>query len=137
MASAVYPKAKESFLGQNPSIDLDTDTIRVRLVNITTDYTYSSSHQYISSVTAYAGTTDATLGSKTITSGVFDAADAQWTAVAISGTKTIGACVIYKDTLTASTSPVIAYIEFTAITPNSGNITVAWDNGGNGIFALV
>lgn len=137
MASAVYPTAKNSFLSQNPSIDLDTDTIKVALVNITADYTYSAAHQYYSSVTKYTGTTDQTLASKTVTSGVFDAADVTWTAVSISGTKTVGAAIIYKDTGTASTSPLVAYIEFSsAVTPNGGDITVAWDNGANKIFSL-
>ena len=137
MASALYPKAKESFLSQNPSIDMDTDTIKVALVNTSTDYTYSSAHQYFSSVTHYSGTTDQTLGSVSVTSGVFDAADATFTSVAISGSKTVQALVIYKDTGTAATSPLIAYIDgFTAVTPNGGNITVTWDNGASKIFAL-
>ena len=137
MTSALYSKAKESFLSQNPSIDLDTDTIKVALVNTSTDYTYSSSHQYKSSVTSYSGTTDQTLGSKTITNGVFDAADATFTAVAISGSKTVQALVIYKDTGSAATSPLIAYIDgFTAVTPNGGDITVTFDNGANKIFSL-
>ena len=65
MASALYLKAKESFVSQNPALDLDTDTIKVALVNVSTDYTYSSAHQYKSSVTSYSGTTDQTLGTKT------------------------------------------------------------------------
>ena len=137
MASAIYPKAKQSFLSQSPSIDMDTDTIKVALINVATDYTYSSSHQYMSSVTTYSGTTDQTLGSVSVTSGVFDAADATFTSVAISGSKTVAALVIYKDTGSAATSPVIAYIDgFTAVTPNGGNITVTWDNGSAKIFAL-
>lgn len=137
MASALYPKAKESFLSQSPSIDMDSDTIKVALVNTGTDYTYSSAHQYKSSVTSYSGTTDQTLGSKTVASGVFDGADSTFTAVVISGSKTVQALVIYKDTGSAATSPLIAYIDgFTAITPNGGDITVTWDNGSSKIFAL-
>lgn len=135
MASALYNKAKESFLSQNPSIDMDTDTIKVALINVATDYTFSASHQYMSSVTAYSGTTDQTLASKTVTNGVFDAADSTFTAVAISGSKTVAALVIYKDTGVAATSPLIAYIDgFTAVTPNGGNIAIAWN--ASGIFAL-
>lgn len=135
MASALYNKAKESFLSQNPSIDMDTDTIKVALINVATDYTFSASHQYMSSVTTYSGTTDQTLASKTVTNGVFDAADSTFTAVAISGSKTVAALVIYKDTGVAATSPLIAYIDgFTAVTPNGGNIAIAWN--ASGIFAL-
>lgn len=136
MASAIYPTAKESFLSQNPSIDIDTDTIKARLVNITADYTYSAAHQYLSSVTAYSGTTDQTLSNKTVTSGTFDnTADLTFSSVAISGSKTVGAVVIYKDTGSAATSPLICYLEFaTARTPNGGDITVAFN--ASGLFAL-
>ncbi|MDQ0923336.1 putative RNA methylase [Pseudarthrobacter sp. W1I19] len=137
MASALYPPFKQSLLSQNPSVDLDTDTIKVALVNVSTDYTYSAAHQYKSSVTSYSGTTDQTLTSPTVALGVFDAADSTFTSVAISGAKTVQALVVYKDTGSAATSPLIAYIDgFTAITPNGGNITVTWDNGAAKIFAL-
>lgn len=136
MASALYPKFKEALLSQSPSIDLDTDTIKVALVNTSTDYTYSSSHQYKSSVTSYAGTTDQTLTSPSITNGVFDAADVTFSAVAISGSKTAAALVVYKDTGSAATSPLIAYIEVSAVTPNGGDIGVTWDSGANKILAL-
>lgn len=134
MASALYPKYKESALSQNPSVDMDTDTIKVALVNTTTDYTYSSAHQYLSSVTTYSGTTDQTLGTKTVTNGTFDAANATFSSVAIDGSKDVEALVIYKDTGSAATSPLIAYIDgFTAVTPNGGDITVTWDTS---IFSL-
>jgi hypothetical protein len=139
MASAIYPKAKESFLSQNPSIDLDTDTIKVALVS-TSDYTYSAAHQYKSSVTSYGASTDQTLGSKTVdvpASGVFDAADASFASVAVDGAKQVNALVIYKDSGSAATSPLIAYIDgFTGILPNGGTITISWDNGSNRIFTL-
>lgn len=137
MASALYPKFKEALLTQSPAIDLDSDTIKVALVNTSTDYTYSATHQFKSSVTSYSGTTDQTLASVTATNGVFDAADVTFSAVAVSGTKTAAAVVIYKDTGSPATSPLIAYIDgFTAVTPNGGNITLTWDNGANKIFAL-
>lgn len=136
MASALYPKYKESALSQNPSVDLDTDTIKVAAVDLTTDYTYSSAHQYKSDVTSYTGTTDQTLSSKTVTNGTFDdGGTVTFSALSQSGSKTIGALVIFKDTGTASTSPLIAYIDgFTAVTPNGGDITITWDAAG--IFSL-
>lgn len=131
MASALYPKFKESMLSQNPSVDLDTDTIKVALVDTGT-YTYSTAHQYYSSVSGVVGTPQ-TLGSKSVTDGVFDAADVTFTAV--SGAS-VEALVVYKDTGSAATSPLIAYIDGISVTPNGGDITVAWDNGSNKIFAL-
>jgi len=138
MANALYSLAKQSLLSQNPSIDLDTDNLKVVLVrgyapNLTTD-------QFLSNVTGGGGTlvaTSANLTTKTVTNGVFDADDVTWTAVAAGA-----ACdyvILYKDTGVAGTSPVIAAINVATnlpVTPNGGDITVAWDNGASKIFAL-
>jgi hypothetical protein len=133
MASAVYPKALQRFLTASPTIDVDTDTIKVAAVDLTADYTYSAAHQYKSSVTSYSGSTDATLASVTGTSGTMDAADLSpaWASLSQSTTKTIGALVIYKDTGNAATSPLIAYIELaSAVTPNGGDINITWNASG-------
>lgn len=139
MTSALYPKFKQFLLSQNPSIDLDTDTIKVTLVNLATDYTYNSAHDYLDDVTRSWSTFDETLSAKTVTDGVFNnTSDTTFSAVTASGSKTVGALVIYKDNNgTASSSPLIAYIDgFTPITPNGGDITVTWDSGANKIFKL-
>jgi hypothetical protein len=147
MANALYPKFKEALLNQaagTAAINLSSDTsIKVALVNIsgsTNAYTYSSSHQYFSSVStnsvAVVGTSGA-LGNRTVTNGVFDADDV--TVTGVSGTNVIGALVIYKDTGTAASSPLIAFLDSgtgLSITPNGGSVTVSWDSGANRIFAL-
>ncbi len=148
MANALYPKFKEALLNQaagTAAINLSSDTnIKVALVNITGStnaYTYSSSHQYFNSVStnsaAIVSTNYATLTAKTVTNGVFDADDVTFTGV--SGTNVIGALVIYKDTGTAASSPLIAFLDSgtgLSITPNGGSVTVSWDSGANRIFAL-
>lgn len=138
MASAIYPKAKESFLSQNPSIDMDTDTIKVCLVDLTTDYTYGTGHQFKTSVPSYPGSTDATITPKTVTDGAFDSTGTPtFTSLSQSASKTVGALVIYKDTGSAATSPVIAYIDgFTPVVPNGGDITITWDTSPSYIFSL-
>lgn len=136
MASGLYTSFKEALLTQNPSIDLDTDTIKARLYS-SSDYTVNlGTHDFINDVTAYSGTTDQTLSNKTTTSGTFDnTADLTFSSVAIDGTKDATGVVLYKDTGTASTSPVICNLEFaTAVTPNGGDITVAFN--ASGCFAL-
>mgnify|MGYP000918095329 CR=1 FL=1 len=132
MASVIYPKAKESFLSANPTIDLDTDTIKAAMVDTGT-YTYSAAHQYYSSVSGVVGT-PATLASKTVTNGVFDAADVTYSAVT---GNSVEAIIIYKDTGSAATSPLIAYIDSGTglpVVPNGGDITIAWN--ASGIFSL-
>lgn len=137
MASALYPLYKQSLLTQSPSVNSSSDTIKCAVVDKTADYTYSAAHQFKSSVTSYAATTDQTLANKATTLGLFDADDITFSAVSQSSTKTIGALVIYKDTGTAATSPLIAYIDgFTAITPNGGDVAVSWDSGTNRIYQI-
>lgn len=134
MANALYTKYKESMLSLNPSVDLDTDTIKVAMC--TSAYTANmSTDQYYSSVSGVVGT-PGTLASKTITNGIFDAADLTFTAV--SGSQ-VTQLVIYKDTGVAGSSPLIARIDTATglpVTPNGGDITITWDSGANKIFAL-
>lgn len=105
MSSVIYPKAKESFL--SGAINLTSDTIKIILVDSGT-YTYSAAHQFRSSLTGTGGTAQ-TLASKTVTNGVFDAADVTFTAVA--GTVSYEALVVYKDTGSAATDNLISYID--------------------------
>jgi len=102
----------------NGGIDLDTDTIRVALV--TEDYTPDQdAHEYFDDVTnevvGVGYTADgAALAGKAVTQddtdneGVFDANDTEWTVATI----TARAAVIWKDTGTDATSPLIRYHDF-------------------------
>ena len=137
MANAIYPKAKEKFL--SASINMSSDTIKLALVD-TADYTYSASHEFYSDISAGVPTNGTiTVGTnKSVTSGVFDADDV--TFVGIGTDSAHEALVLYKDTGSAGTSPLIAYIDVVTsglpVTPNGGNISVAFDSGANKIFAL-
>jgi cephalosporin-C deacetylase-like acetyl esterase len=132
MANAIYPKAKEKFL--DALIDIPTDTIKIALIDTGT-YTYNSADEFWSSASSAIVGTAQTLASKTITSGVFDAADVTFTSV--SGVS-VEALIIYKDTGSAATSPLIMYIDVAAsglpVTPNGNNIDVQFN--ASGIFAL-
>jgi hypothetical protein len=55
----------------------------------------------------FSGTTDQTLTSPTVTSGVFDSADPSWGTVNANGSRKINAVGLYKDTGTASTSRMV------------------------------
>lgn len=133
MANAIYPKWKEAIVQASSNSAL-TGTVKVALVDTGT-YTYSSSHEFYSSVSGVGGTPQ-TLASKTYTSGVFDAADITYTAVA--GTVTYEALIIYIDTGVSATSRLVAYIDTGAtglpVTSNGGDIVVSWN--ASGIFAL-
>lgn len=132
MANALYPKWKEQLLQFTTNNNLSAGTVKVAMC--TAAYTYSSAHQFYSSLAGVTGTPQ-TLGSKTYTNGVFDAADVTFTAV--SGSQ-ITSIVIYIDTGVAGTSPLVAYIDTSVtslpVTPNGGDISIAWN--ASGIFAL-
>jgi hypothetical protein len=138
MANAIYPKAKQSFLGQNPSIDVDTDTIKLALVKVSGSgaVAYTSTDQYWSAINSGLVGTPQTLGGVTITNGKFTSTGATFTAVTSAGNTL--AAVIYKDTGSAASSPLIAWFDTgtnVPITPNGGDITLNPD-GTNGWLSL-
>lgn len=134
MANALYPKWKEQLLQFTANNNLSAGTVKVALVD-TGVYTYNSADQFYSSVSSAVVGTPQTIGTKTFTNGVFDGADVTYTAVT---GNSVEALVIYIDTGTAGTSPLVAYIDTSVtglpVTPNGGDITVTWN--GTGIFAL-
>jgi hypothetical protein len=133
MANAIYPKYKEALLNGSANTNMSSGTVKVALVDTGT-YTYSSAHEFLSSLSGVVGTAQ-TLGTKTFTDGTFDAANSAFTAV--SG-NTVEALVIYIDTGVAGTSRLIAYLDTgitgLPVTPNGGDINVTWDAAG--IFTL-
>lgn len=62
-----------------------------------------------------------------------DAADAAWTFTA---SKTARIAVIWKDTGTAATSPLIGYVDFVTDQTTSGNFTIQWD-ATDGVLRMV
>jgi hypothetical protein len=135
MANALYAKGRQGFL--DGSIDWDTDDIRLILIDAA-DYTVDlATHDNLDDIPAGARVAvSGSLASKTVTDGVADAADV--TLPSVSGDPS-EALVLYKHTGTESTSRLIAYIDTATglpITPNSGDVVVAFDNGANKIFKL-
>lgn len=133
MANALYPKWKQALLEFTANNDLDGQTVKVALV--TSGYTYSATHQFYSSVSASVVGTPQTIGTKTFTNGVFDGADVTFSAVTGSQVTRL---VIYIDTGSAATSPLVAYLDTGVtnlpVTPNGGDIAITWN--ASGIFAL-
>ena len=73
MANALFDPGREGFLAGE--IDWDTAVIKVAMVR---SYTFSAAHKFVSDMTGAGGSivgTPVALGTKTIASGVADAAD--------------------------------------------------------------
>lgn len=135
MANALYGLGREKFL--TGAIDMAGDTIKAALVD-TASYTVSiDADEFFSTVSAAVVGTPVTLGTKTTALGVFDCADFSFTG--LSSAPSIEAIVIYKDTGTASTSPLIAYIDTaTGLPANAGatQVNIAVDSGANKLFKI-
>ena len=135
MANVLYDRGREGFL--DGSIDWDTNDVRVLLVRST--YTFSAAHDFLDDITTgNENGRSAALGTKTVTSGVADAADTTITAPAAVA---CNALVIFQHTGSDATARLIAYID----TPTSGLpftpsasqvVNITWDNGANRIFRL-
>lgn len=134
MANALYPTWKAALLQFSTNNNLSAGTVKVALVD-TGVYTYNAADQFYTSVSAAVVGTPQTIGTKTFTGGVFDGADVTFTAVTGSS---VEALVLYVDTGTAGTSPLVAYIDTSVtglpVTPNGGDISITWN--ATGIFAL-
>ncbi len=114
-----------------------TDTIKCMLTTAT--YTPNQdTHEFKSSVTNEVSGTGytargATLGTKTVTIDTasnetrLDAADTSWT----TATFTARYAVVYKDTGTDGTSPLLGYVDFGADVPvSAGTFLITWDSTG-------
>ena len=135
MANALFDKARQRFLeGQ---FNWNTDTIKAVLVDTGTYTVNLSAHEFLSDIgTAARIATSGAFTGKATTGGAADANDVTFTSVTGAS---IEAIVLYKDTGTDATSPLIAFIDTATglpITPNGGDIIVTWDNGANKIFKL-
>ena len=135
MANTLYDAARQRFL--EAQINWMTDTVKVLLVDTGAYTPQTAIHQYLSDISGSARIAGpVTLTSKTTTGGAADAADVTFTSVT---GPSIEAIVIYIDTGTESTSPLVAFIDTATglpITPNGGDIIVTWDNGVNKIFKV-
>lgn len=135
MANTLYDKARQRFL--EAQINWMTDTVKAILVDTGAYTPQTAIHEYLADIPLSARIAGpVTLTAKATTSGAADAADSTFTSV--SG-PSIEAIVIYIDTGTEATSPLVAYIDTATglpITPNGGDIIVTWDNGANKIFKV-
>ena len=133
MADAMYVKGVEGIM--DGSIDLDSDDIRVILVD-GDDYTPNlATHEFLSSVASGARVaTSGALQSKSVTGGVFDADDIVIESVTGDEVEYI---LIYQHTGNDNTARLI-YLNDSAtglpLTPNGGDVTVSWDDGASKIF---
>jgi hypothetical protein len=136
MADLKYNNGKAAMLGDGTdAIDFENDTIKAVLV--TAAYTPNAdTHQYYSDITNEVAngngytTGGQALANKAVTQddtgdkAVFDSDDPTWASASF----TARAVILYKDTGTGSTSPLIGYWDFGADKVSSGGSFVVQVN---------
>jgi hypothetical protein len=138
MANALYPLWKQEILKGTSNNLLNSAEgatgVFAALVDTGT-YTYSSAHQFYSSLSGVVGT-DQEILTKTQALGVFDGTDLTFPTVTGA---TCEAIVLYRKNGGANTTwPLIAYIDTGVtglpVTPNGLDILITWN--ASGIFQL-
>ena len=137
MISTVYSNAKQQLL--NGGIDLLNDTIKVALLDA--DYNLDSVNDvFWSDISAdeISATGDYSAGGQALANksvgedtadeeGYFDADDVLFTGI----TATFQYIILYKDTGTASTSPLLSCIDLESpVSVSGGNYQITWNADG-------
>ena len=130
MASGMYNIGRQGLI--DGTIDMDTNTIKIALIKDTE--TFDETDTTMTGPGANRLGIDQTLGTITVTAGVFDAADPTWTAVA--GGSTIHGAIVFKYGTNDAGSTPICFIDLTDTATNGGDITINFDTGANKVFAL-
>lgn len=135
MANALYTKGLGHIL--DADVDWSADNIKVVLVD-SADYTLSlANDESLNDIPAGGRVaTSGNLASKTSTGGVADSADVTLSTVTGDQSEYV---VVYKDSGTASTSWLVAIYDTATglpVTPNGGDITIAWSNAASKMFAI-
>lgn len=139
MSNAEFDTFDEGIL--QGEINLVTGVIKAAYVR---GYTFNSAHKFVSDITGAGGVlngTSAALGSKSVTGGVFDAAD---TTVPTTASAVDHGILLFQSSaptggadVAASAQRVIAYYDTGTglpIQPGTANTPIVWDNGSNKIL---
>lgn len=134
MANALFNKGKEAILS-----DLDFSAATIKALLVGSGYAVSlTTDQYVADLPPdQILARSATVTGKGVTDGVATADNGTWSSVG--GTDDGAYIVVYEDTGSDATSRLLAYVDTAVglpITPNGGDIQIAWDVGPNKIFHL-
>jgi hypothetical protein len=128
VANQLFPKGAGHILGSATAVNMVSDNIKLLFYSgaITTTWEFVSDLTG-ASIIARSGN----LASKTVTNGVFDAADITVTAVSGSAFTHV---ILYKDAGSDATDALIAVYDVASFTPNGGDITVVFNS--SGLFSI-
>ena len=138
MANALFDSGREDFL--SGALAWATDEFRLGLVDdtdVTFDLTVNDFWDDLVPGLVHANAESDALGSKTVADGIADAADKTWSLVSGDAADYV---VCFKETGTDATQNLVFALDSATtgipVTPNDGDITIAFDSGANKIFKL-
>ena len=133
--STLYTKAKNKFL--TAGINWNSDAIKVALVDSANYVPNVGDDEFLSVIPASSVIAKSdNLTGKTVAEGAADADDV--TLEGVSGAR-FEYLVLYKDTGSNNTSPLIALIDSATnlpYTPSGGSVLIQWDNGTNKVLRI-
>lgn len=144
MAGTNFVTNKARFLLANGSLNLLDDTLKVALVSNTwsgvdsnADFMQQATQNVVSyEISGVSGYSRQTLTGVNVVESDTDgfayleAANVTFASLAVGNT--VGGAVLFKDTGSNTTSPVIAFYSITDTPTNGGSITIQWANSVNG-----
>ena len=118
--------------------DINAGTIKAMFVDHADDTPVVATDDFINDIASAARVpalaSCPTLGTKTFTNGVFDAADTVFSSLTGDQSESM---ILLRDTGTESTSNLLLYWDTASglpITPNGANVTVVWSSSGIATF---
>jgi hypothetical protein len=118
--------------------DISAGTIKAMFVDHADDTPVVATDDFINDIASAARVpaiaSCPTLGTKTFTAGVFDAADTVFSSLTGDQSESM---ILFRDTAVESTSNLLLYWDTASglpITPNGANVTVVWSSSGIATF---
>lgn len=134
MADAIYPKYKEAILSGATDVALDSETVKVSLID-TDLIIYSQSDQYYSDLNENGVIGTVTLTNKSVSNGVFKANN---TTIEATSNASSEALLLWIDTANTETSRLVAWLDDSIvglpIITNDPFVDISWNE--SGIFRL-
>lgn len=135
MPNQRYPKAAERQL--TTGLNLAAGVVKAQLIDLA-EYTFNAAHEFLVSVPSAARIgAPVTLTGKSVTDGVFDAADVTFSG--LTSAPSIEALLIYVEVTNDADSYLLHLIDTATGLPIAAGATggsVTWDNGANKIFRV-
>jgi len=140
MASKIYPLGIDKILSSALSLEAEAENEGMYVVLVKGTYSFNVAHDFYDDIAAsiVAEETPKLLVNPEVTTSTavvkFDADDTGLTWTTVTDADDVGGAVVYYNTGTAGTSPLIAFLDAADLTTNGSDVTLTFN--ASGIFTL-